>query len=913
MVARKSPFGSDFVRVDLHHSGDWQDITPDVEQGGLVVSHGARSEGGQAAVSTLGFTVRNGDGKYSPRNPASPLYGLIGRNTPARASVAAGGRYLDLTRPGARASTPDATFSAPATAMIIEWEGYRDSWTYDGADLIGKFEPDGDQRSWLVRAEASGHVTLFWYEDGVTLRSVTSPSPVPYWAGHVALQIRVNLDVGGNSETRFYWAPTIAGPWTFLSGWGQPGPSSFYDSTAPLTLGKIVGSAAREVPQCVYGWAIRDYGTEAIIASSDFTAAPASTTTHTDNQGRAWTLADGAAVTNRRVIAAGEVSEWPMEWDLKGSETVLSAVVASGITRRLGQGAAELHSVMRRALSALGPETIGYWPMEEPEGATTFAPAIGSRVAQIDGAVHLAAYQDFAGSEPMPKLGTGRIRLFTDVYEPSPDAQVRWVGRIASGDVPDEQHWMRIYLTGTLARVDVRAKTTGYAIYAFDSDGNSRGFAAYSIDMSTDQRFSVEFEQDGDHVQLTFSQLAAGDTQSWVGGVEVQDVGPLGRVTQVIFNPARLDYAESAIGHVTVENEVTSLFDVSSQALDGYDGEHALRRMGRLTLAHDIRLMARGVSSMTPQTGRERVATLLDVIRETASADGGMLHDDSAGLGLRYRTHASLYSQPGVLVPYEDNLIIPFEPLDDDALTRNRVTVKREGGSDFTVEQTVGPMSIQAPPDGVGIYDEALTRNLHSDVQTIDHARWRLHVGTWDEGRYPTLGVDLAHPTLLADPVLTRDLLALTPGDRLVITDPPPWLPPSSVDVIVTGVRITVTPMNILLQWSCVPAGPYQAAYWLSGHRWSGDGTVLADEALAADTELSVTTPAGVWWTSADGPYDIVIGGERMTVTAAEAGPFTESSNQALTVIRSVNGVVRTHAASAGVALAEPSFYGRTI
>jgi hypothetical protein len=50
----------------------------------------------------------------------------------------------------------------------------------------------------------------------------------------------------------------------------------------------------------------------------------------------------------------------------------------------------------------------------------------------------------------------------------------------------------------------------------------------------------------------------------------------------------------------------------------------------------------------------------------------------------------------------------------------------------------------------------------------------------------------------------------------------------------------------------------------------------------------------------ADVPYNIVIGGEEMTVTAATAS--------LLTVVRSVNGVVKSHLTGQQIRLATPAY-----
>lgn len=72
-------------------SGVWTDITSDVRvSSGVTISQGRSDEQGQAGPSRMSFTINNRDGKYSPRNPLSVLYGAIGRNTPVRCKIDSG-------------------------------------------------------------------------------------------------------------------------------------------------------------------------------------------------------------------------------------------------------------------------------------------------------------------------------------------------------------------------------------------------------------------------------------------------------------------------------------------------------------------------------------------------------------------------------------------------------------------------------------------------------------------------------------------------------------------------------------------------------------------------------------------------------------------------------------------------------
>lgn len=919
MAFEKSPFPEGFLGVDLFHGGAWQPLGDDLDQAPVTVAHGARSEGGTADVSTLAFRVTNSDGKYSNRNPMSPLYGDVGRNVPARAHVALGAPWLDLEAPGSRATTPDVTNLDITGDIDIRWWGERDAWRV-AADLISKWSTTGNQRSWLLRAESDGTLTFFWSTNGTGVLEARSTVPLPDWAGRIAL--RVTLDGNDGAAGRvitFQYADALSlatapdtASWTPL---GDPivqaGTTSIFSSTAALTIGREPTSAAFNTPQRVYGWSVRaGIGGAQTVRSEAITSALALGATVFTVTGETFTVT-GGSVANRHTLAVCEVSELPMDWGLKGAPSVLSEIQAAGVRRRLGQGAEALESVLYRAISSTAEanDLLAYWPMEDGSDARSFGPAVGDRAATFGAEVRPAAYDGFPGSGPLPTLGTsqvnGRIRKHTS----SGEVQMRWVQWTPSEGVAADSVLARLYFTGgTIGRIDVKLNASGFlGVFGYDRDGVELGgstFVAGTNIENSHRKISLEIYQNGSVVFWRRSSLEVGETIGETFGQNFTGSQTLGTVFLASFarGGAVDDLGDIAVGHLTVGTMITELFDgVEGAVLTGYAGEDAGVRMSRLADENGAVLTVRGRESA--DLGEQQEETLLDLLAQSATADGGILHDDSSQLGMRYRTLLSMGSQPAVTIPYEDNLIIPFRPVDDDALTRNRVTISRPNGTRITAEITEGRLSTQPPPAGVGIYDENQTYNLYTDDLVERTAWWRAHVGTHDEGRYPTIGVDLAHPTLLADPLLTRDLLSLRPGDRLVITDPPPWLPPFDVDVLVMGITIEVTPLHVFLRWVCIPARPHRIAYWNAGHRWSAAGTVTSGALTTTGTAVVVVPPADVSWTHADGDYDVVIGGEVMTVTNVVGNT--------LTVNRSVNGVIKSHAAGAAVALAEPSFYAR--
>lgn len=80
------------VMVELFLGGQWVDITSYTlvrdDSGQISISNkGIRSEGAQTDPAAADLQLLNTDGRFNPRVPTGPYYGLIGRNTPLRWSV----------------------------------------------------------------------------------------------------------------------------------------------------------------------------------------------------------------------------------------------------------------------------------------------------------------------------------------------------------------------------------------------------------------------------------------------------------------------------------------------------------------------------------------------------------------------------------------------------------------------------------------------------------------------------------------------------------------------------------------------------------------------------------------------------------------------------------------------------------
>jgi hypothetical protein len=184
------------------------------------------------------------------------------------------------------------------------------------------------------------------------------------------------------------------------------------------------------------------------------------------------------------------------------------------------------------------------------------------------------------------------------------------------------------------------------------------------------------------------------------------------------------------------------------------------------------------------------------------------------------------------------------------------------------------------------VADEALLPEL---------ASWELAVRTVDGPRYPAVTFDLDQAPSLAAAVAGLDL-----GDRIVV----PGFRYDPLDLMVIGVLERAQRKRRLVTFACMPGvvfatiGLYDDAGALCD---SGSTTLGAGLTTTATAVQFSTAVLGDVWETVDLGYEVDCGGEVWTVTAMGAPTGTGPYLQNATVVRSVNGVVKTHSAGAEI------------
>ncbi|MES9522473.1 hypothetical protein [Streptomyces capoamus] len=588
----------------------------------------------------------------------------------------------------------------------------------------------------------------------------------------------------------------------------------------------------------------------------------------------------------------GEVSEWVPNWDTSGSD-VWTDVSASGVLRRLAQAPTPERSVIYNAVTNPQPTgLVAYWPCEDASGSTSLASALTTGSAMTwSGVPTLASYSGFAASDPLPDLTTASLSGSVPAYDDPSATQVRFLAYIPAAGLSDGKVLCAIdqvdYSFGSTQFFELYYSTTdannSLSLRACASDGSDLGtWLPHTLDVRGRLLYvSVELQESGTSITRTIrlKDVPTGRTYSVS---DTETLTQLTRVTRVQFGPksrsanggsSSSSYLPGvAIGHVTVENAITAI-DALGVRLNPI-GESAGRRMQRLCGEQGLAFDWVGDLDDTVAMGAQSRQNLLAQLQECALADGGLLYENTATLGLGYRTRASLYNQdPTLTLDYPSGHLAQIPtPVEDDRYVQNKITIT-VGGVSGTYEETSGTLGTALPPAGVGTYGQDYTLNLaSSDTPTLrDQAAWRVHLGTVDEARFPQISVNLAHPSIT--PAMRRAILGMRLGDRVQITNPPAWLPPDSIDQLILGMSETITRFEHKLTFNCAPASPYSYIGYLdTTARIDTDGSQLLSAIGTTDSSIDVvptTDPSMLWTTDpADMPFDVRAGGEVMRVTA---------------------------------------------
>lgn len=516
---------------------------------------------------------------------------------------------------------------------------------------------------------------------------------------------------------------------------------------------------------------------------------------------------------------AGYLSAAEPRWDQSTQDAVVE-LDAGGIMRRLTQGQKPLRSTIVRRVIRFDP--IGYWPLEQGENAAqATSPVPGVQALVIRGDVDFASIDGPGGSDRLATFaeGSGWTARVPDRVDLDGDA---WhVELLMNLDEPPTtaQPLFTVQTTGTVYRWTVWTDATAIWLIATDRDGNQlhdSGRFAHPELFGDWTRIRVTAQPDGGELRYLLGWFRVGND-----GFNIQDGLPgatQGHVTHVFarYNDADLDGI--GIGHVVAWEGFDRAILVGVDT--GFDGERAGHRIERICSEESIPLDIVSDHIDTEPMGPQPVASVMDILRECAAADGGVLYESGFGLAYQSRRDRMNQRQPAIVASMADqDLARPPEPTRDDQQLVNDFEATRAGGGSVRVVD-------QESVDDDARYDRSQTVNVQRDDQLGDVAGWGVHVGTVDAMRWPLIQLNLTRNEAIRGPVLGLEL-----GRRMFVAHRYPQFVGTEIDVIVDGWSERFTNDEWEFKAQCVPADP-----WVVGvvddvelGRVDTDGTELDD------------------------------------------------------------------------------------
>lgn len=942
----------------------WRDVSTDVRaERGISYSRGRQGEDDTTPPQRCSFDLDNRDGTWSDRNPKGTYYGYLRRNLPMDVSLRVVKDTATATASNGWGSTDTATGDT-AGAWQVE------PWTVSGT--ASNYAKAAGKATHAVDAAGSSRVSYLsaFRARDVEVRFTVSLS-VTNVTGTGTINIGNLMLRGQGALTAWYMLRLSVQPdETITMDWwvGQTGVSL---TSGPVTVSGIthVNTNVYRVRAQAEGRVLRSKvwldGTaepyewpNTIVVEDDI----ANTSTLRDSQG--WvgirsSISTGNTNTNITVsyddieillpVFAGEISEWPQERDVTGGDRVVS-IEASGIRRRLAQrGSLSRSALYNFTLNADGiaqKNPFVYWPLE------------GGQMTGLDNLDIMGTTSRLSFNQPNAGVSVGKISWGADTSRPGSyraptitgGGSLNAILEPATDGVAWAVQWQQRlnYREGTTSTFQTLSLPGGGEITV--TTGQSAESVTFAVGLAAPGVAGIIMSHDFDspeqvdewHTLAVSAEVLPSfpfDTTFflYVDGVAVDSHDEIGLLlaplTYIGFASLPDSSGDISIGHVTVYSGDLGAWDFlgAETAAQGYPGDAPVWRAYRLSTEYDFDLIWYASEFIFATTdgrpmGSQRVAPLASLLDDCEIVDGGLLYEQKTGPGIVFRDLMLMLSRTPFLtldMGTSKHLSPPLKATTDDRGVVNSATAQRADGGEWTFEQNDGPLGTAPVGEGgIGEYPKSITFNAQLETDLPDLAAWAVAKGTIDQERYPGVRVELHRPSVYGTSGLLAKLRDLDPGELITLDGLESQYVYDAPDTLVLGIRGHLNKFAHTLTLNTVPGEVYRtltigstAGASSEFSRLDSNSTWIDEDLDATETGVTIEVDVGsaFWVNSTDHaahfPFDIVIGGEQMTVTACTA---PSGQNQTMTVTRNVNGLPggKTHLTNARVSLYRPNYYG---
>lgn len=942
------------IKHEILIDGTWTDITTKTrESDNVVIKKGYTGETSSLSSDSCTFKLSNPDAFFSNRSPYSVNYGKLGRNIRHRVATTEVINYmaLDDASENEDFSTWDDRYSSgfawTADKASLDITGdidvradiNPDLWYGNGNRILASKAEDGSNNiSWIFCVTSAGFLSFSWSSAGsVADHLIVSTVAVPVVSGRLAIRVTLDVNNGASGNTvTFYTASAIGGTYTQLgTSIITAGTTSIFSSSVNLIVGSSYDIRDNNLPFVgkYYSFELRTGIAGTLVAKADFTSRSPGDTSWSDGltSPNTWSLIDTfntrsqgtARIDNVDYRFHGEIATLPTEWDSTGTD-VYARTISNDILRRMTQGAKALKSTIYRAINSNIPlgSIVGWWPLEDTGNTGQFLSAVkgkqGATLAGafttdplIPGAASVLTFSDDTGR------ATGNIGSMAPI---TGEAEASFYFTLGTATPSGSPTFMYIYFVGgSVYRVALQATATNWVVTILGRDGSTLLTSSTAFGAATPDKwctFTIGLSNSGSNLSYNWIILPVGEAvgAGALSSISTASIGcPSGWLSEGFTSKSTM-----RLSHVVLSTDSGELdrSDLNLYA-QAYNGETAPNRFARLCTESEVPWWLVGnVVGLNPNLtfnsvdgrlmGPQLPDTLVNLLQSCATVDGGYLFTPRNKFGLSFRLYNSIINQPGTELDYSQKVLSgSLAPIEDDSFIRNDVTVSRPGGGSARVVRDSGSLNVNDSaddPNGVGTYDIEPSRNLYSDDQLEAAAGYEVFQGTWDELRYPSVQVNLSRSVYVSNASHTAAVRRLDLFSPILLSNLPTWLPPDDVSLLIIGYTETLLNRQQTFDWTTRPYGPFGQLNNLTGSTTSKQRAAASNSSVntgfnAAATSISIKTPTGKLWGSTakkpgNFPLDIMIGGERMTVS----GITGTSSPQTFAIsARGVNGFNAAH------------------
>lgn len=600
-------------------------------------------------------------------------------------------------------------------------------------------------------------------------------------------------------------------------------------------------------------------------------------------------------------------------WPAENSGYAIVEVEFSGVLFRLGQGQ-DVKSIMYRGLSSDKP--VRYWPMEDGSDAVSLAEFNGGPPIRFTGGPpSLASKTPVTGASAPVMTSADTTRAYAPVKMPGTVSAwtIEWYMNLSSAGPNAVNYIWEWQTSGTVRRWrlttfnnagvdtirlegwgtnDVAVLPTFEVPFSFDGVSEAYGEDIWISVAARDGSGTVQFEFQGRRPDGSRFFKNNGSVAGVFGR------GGIYRTAKPAAGPSGWSFGHLAIWNRSLDTSWGTCNFPHASLLNGNNGELADVRINTMATAAGVAFAKRTpgpVNAPSSSLGYSPIGSPLTVMREAEKADMGII-TDGLNSGIDYLPRSRRFNLPVALTldAAVGHIKRGFNPVENDQRLRNTQEVHRTRGSSATA-QLAAAVATQ------GIYSAQETVNIASDDELDDQAWFRLNLSNVPEMRIPVLNVDLRDQPGLIQPWLDNCDI----GVRYTATNLMTQYTPAILDQVLEQYTETLDAVTWKLELVGTPFAPWRVFIVedATAGRCDTAGSKLTSLVSTTATSWSVTTTDGPIWTTTDFPFDIDCEGEQVRVTNVTGG----SSPQTFTVTRSINGVVKAHAANALLSLWRPA------